>query len=1019
MMLRRLSATPCPIAEDQSSYNKRDSIFSAGGDTTANLDFTTSFKASFRDVKPKRRPATYQGARRGQGLDFAIHEDEELIIGGQERGEHDASNIGRPARRVSIAQPPVRPIRHMSFAHTEPPKCDGDMTKQPHKVAISKPPRRASINPHYGSHNLGRDDTLPVMPSPKISRPPRRGTIYIPTDDTTMPSMYMALFSPVKDGRPIPSTGHNGIEEHRMTGIAAQMAMKKSSRKSMLANSPKRGPLNTTLRPLQATVIFEDRIGQGSGKENLPPGRGVDAPYTQVEKCKARWSVVGNGKDPEHESIDRVRLQPSSRLFAPTASSSARERLDVASKTSQSKPKWNAGGRKPVEVQSAATEGRAGPRISYIPEEQKMSAVKPRVPTRFVVPVVHTDSIEQKFPLLPEGISDVSMYEDSWLSQQEVALTQLTNNLFAASRPQAPSLIDHQLVRLQLSRLYGSDSIVLTYKRIQSALLFGALSLPYEALARASRLYNDLGARKAFTDLWLNTYDNALLQTALEVVIGRLVLLPASTSSNSRSPSSEEPQRSKAIRVFLETFLLRNEENPESDTAAASSHPLQRSLLRSLMLVKLLDMAGEDTSLHKQANLFQGPSQHKTSESVLVALMQMLNPSAGQPIRPLAHLGYSLSYSQYALEEYQYTIHKLAVDIRDGVRLTRLVELLLYRSASRHVVHDRDTDATATLCMPTGECLSLVDGEADWPLSQHLKLPCISRATKLFNVQIALSALQAVKGMEVLTQNISAEDIVDGFREKTVKLIWGLTSKWGLGGLVDWSDVKSEIRRLSKSQRPPSDLYFDDLDLGDEEPSYIQYKDLLKAWARAVTECHNVKICNFNTSFSDGTAFASIIDEYQPYLGSGAASPKPHQPLAERLTTLGCSNEFSQLFAASSCSRHKHHIFDNDFVLASLAFLCSRLLGPTKNARAAVVIQRAWRRRWNVVLEQRKVMLCDVACACAKFVQARYREEDAQRTIRGAWLRYQKSSKTARGPPQFDWSNGHRVQEDEDIWLNL
>ena len=1018
-MLRRLSATPCPIAEDQSSYNKRDSTFSTGGDTTANLDFTTSFKASFRDVKPKRRPTTYQGARRGQGLDFTIHEDEELKIEVQERGKTNASNIRHPARRVSIAQPPVRPTKHISFAQTEPLKHACDVPKQPHKDAFSQPPRRSSINPHYGSHNLSQDDTLPVMPSPKISRPPRRGTIYIPTDDTTMPSMYMGLFSPVKDKATIPSNGHDDTEQHVMTGIAAQMAMKKSSRKSMLASSPKRGPLNTTLRPLQATVIVEDRIGQGSGKENLPPGHGVDAPYYQIEKRKARRSVVGNGRDPEHNAIDRLRVQPSSRLFAPTASSSARERSDVASKTSQSKPKWNTGGKKPAEVQTAATEGRSAPRVPYVLVEQKMSTVKPRVPTRFVMPVVHTQPIEQKFPLLPEGISDVSMYEDSWLSQQEVALTQLTNNLFAASRPQAPDLIDHQLLRLQLSRLYGSDSIVLTYKRIQSALLFGALSVPYEALAQGSRLYNDLGARKAFTDLWLNTYGNILLQSALEAVIGRLVLPSASTSSNIRSPSSEEFRRGKAIRVFLETFLLRNEDKPEDDTAAASSHPFQRTLLRSLMLIKLLDMAGEDTHLHKSANLFQTSSQHKTSESVLLALMQMLNPSAGQPIRALAHLGYSLSHSQYALEEYDYAIHSLAIDIRDGVRLTRLVELLLYRSASRHVGHDRDTDATGTLCMPTGECLSLVDGEADWPLSQHLKFPCISRATKLFNVQIALTALQTVKGMEVLTQNVSAQDIVDGFREKTVRLIWGLTSKWGLGGLVDWSDVKSEIRRRSKSQLHPSNPYFDDLDLDDEEPSYNHYKALLKAWAHAITECHNIKICNFNTSFSDGKAFASILDEYQPYLASDAASSKLHQPLAERLTTLGCSNEFSQLFVTTSSSRHKHHIFDNDFVLASLAFLCSRLLGPTKKARAAVVVQRAWRRRWNVVLEKRKVVLCDVAHVCAKFVQARHREDSAQRTIRGAWLRYKKSSKTRRGPPRFDRPDGHRAQEDEDIWLNL
>ena len=1018
-MLRRLSATPCPTTKDHSSHNKRDSIFSAGGDTTADLDFTTSFKASFRDVKPKRRPTTFQNARRGPGLDFAIHEDEELKVCGQEEGGQDESNIRRPARRVSIAQPPIRPTRHISFVQNEPSKKDDDNIGQPHKVHFSKPPRRASINPHYGSHNLSLDDTLPVMPSPKISRPPRRGTIYIPTDDTTMPSMYMGLFSPVKDEVLVPGTYHHGREQHETTGIAAQMAMKKNSRKSMLANSPKRGPLNTTLRPLQATGILEDRIGQGSGKENLPPGHIVNAPERYAEKRKARRSVMGNGTNTEHEVIDRVRVQPPSRLFAPTASSSARERSDVASKTSQSKSGWNAGARKPVEARNAASEGRIAPKMSYMVEDQKMATTKPRPPTRFVVPVLHTDPIEQTFPILPEGIPNASMYDDSWLSQQEVALTQLVNNLFIAARPQAHSLNDNQLLRLQLGRLYGVDNVMLIYRRIQGALLFGTLSIPYDGLARGKRLYNDLGARKTFTDLWLTTYDPTLLQAALEVVVGRLVLVPESRSFNGCPQASEEPRRCRAMRVFLETFLLRSEDKLDDGTDSTGSHPFQCTILRSLMLVKLLDLAGEDGTIHKPANLFQTTSQHKNSESMLITLMQMLNPSAGQPTRALAYLGYVLSHSQYALKEYDYAIGNLAVDIRDGVCLTRLVELLLYRSASRHVGHGYDSDAMTTLCMPTGEVLSLLEGEADWPLSQHLKFPCISRATKLFNVQIALSALQAVKEMEVLIQNISAEHIVDGFREKTVKLIWGLTSKWGLGGLVDWSDVKSEIGRLRRIQHHPTDLYFDELDLDDDEPSYLQYKALLKAWARVVAGCHRVTIHNFNTSFSDGTAFASIIDEYQPYLGIGGASPQHNQPLAERLTTLGCSNEFSQLFAVSSCSLHKHHIFDNNFVLASLAFLCSRLLGPTKKARAAVVIQRAWRRRWNAVLELRKVVLCGLANACAKLVQARHREDNAQRGIRAAWLRYKASSKTRGEALGFDRPDGYRVQEDEDIWLSL
>lgn len=45
-------------------------------------------------------------------------------------------------------------------------------------------------------------------------------------------------------------------------------------------------------------------------------------------------------------------------------------------------------------------------------------------------------------------------------------------------------------------------------------------------------------------------------------------------------------------------------------------------------------------------------------------------------------------------------------------------------------------------------------------------------------------------------------------------------------------------------------------------------------------------------------------------------------------------------------------IFDKDFTLGALAFLCSRLLSASKRVRAAVVIQSAWRD----VLSRRKAL---------------------------------------------------------------
>jgi hypothetical protein len=48
----------------------------------------------------------------------------------------------------------------------------------------------------------------------------------------------------------------------------------------------------------------------------------------------------------------------------------------------------------------------------------------------------------------------------------------------------------------------------------------------------------------------------------------------------------------------------------------------------------------------------------------------------GNVVRHLEMLGFKLHYKQSALLEYPFAVHNLAADLRDGLRLTRLIELL-------------------------------------------------------------------------------------------------------------------------------------------------------------------------------------------------------------------------------------------------------------------------------------------------------------------------------------------------------
>lgn len=1060
-MPRHVSGTPCPMPPSGSNAdNSILSLVDGEGDSTANIEFTSAF-GGLKNTKPRRMRNAATARRGAQNVDFAIYEDAEAV---------QKSIAKEPAKwksTVGLSQPPQRPkiSARVSFAPSVSMQSHDSTRPSSKSLGVGKLTQAPRRGQGIGHDTENRDATLlpslpedttanlnMSMPSPTILKPARRGTIYIPNDDTTMPSMYMGIFSPIKslnvDSTSKPADTHTAME---VTGIAAQMAKKRgATRRSMIALSPKRagGPLHVSSRYVQESAVVEDRVGQGGGKENVPPGYAESNSLAGVkfEKEKMRSKRQTMAFPPTRNTVKRDFKPTTSRLYEQTASSMSRVVEKQSGHGSEPKRSWNSGARirtaQPIPVKKSSP-----PRGS---EREKAVPAKPAVPTRFVTPAIRAEPAVDSYPILTEDLASPSMYEDNWLNHQEIAITQLVNNLFASSSLTSCPVEDGML-RVQLLERYNNSETTMLFKRLQGALLYGALAMPNDVLKGASRLATDLGRRKAFTDLWLETYEPDSLRAVLEVVVGRQCTTVSPRLSASRRSLDKEKDvlGRQSLQRFIETFLIRNEDG-KPDEASSKTHDspwsYQRTLLRSLMAIGLLDHIKSTAPSLVNGCLFRTTSPHKSSGDVVKALFQQLNPSAGDPIRALSHVGYSVSHSQYPLEEYAYTIDNLAVDLRDGVRLTRLVELLLYPSASHVLDHASDFESTTTILLPTGETLSLSDGLShDWPLSQHLKFPSPGRATKQYNVQIALSALQGVRGMAPLVRDVRAEDIVDGFREKTVKLLWGLTSKWGLCGLLDWDDLGREIKRLSRlssqSGRAGDDFCDDILDAIEEEDGHdpVRYKMLLKAWAQAVARKHGLVVKNLTTSFADGKVFEAIVDEYEAFLipsesgaDGGMATATTRSSLKERLRRLGCSDQFSSLFsaglsdAASSSSSSSTHIFDRDFVLAALAFLCSRLLTPSRGVRAAMTVQKAWRARWAKVVESRKARLKIIAEQCAAVVGDKTSSHD-HGDSRGANGDGEGGRRQMTRIPEpsvkvVEMANsggGGGGDDDEDIWLNL
>ncbi|OJD18903.1 hypothetical protein AJ78_01087 [Emergomyces pasteurianus Ep9510] len=998
------AGTPCPTGWKRGSkspfscrsrnISDLDDELGLYEDNTAAIDFTTDFRAPLTKAKPRKG---------GRAKTFGIHEDgpDKLGPGQDKRIEQGQRARVKPISKNSsiLSQPAQRFQRpRVSFAVMGSPAADEPAVQL-------QSPRQAQQSPVVNKYIAKAENKQPQATTDPLKKAIRRRTIYIPPEDTTVPSVFMGIFSPVK------SLNHSeekdtGTGDPKIRSLESSITRKRPARKSF-AVAPRRAPLQPSLKSMQEPSIKQDIPGQNGGKENIPPGeaispdakfgkpKGANFPVFDVPHLEKRMSARAADTVKKSTPIVKpiLRTKPETRGNPPSTNRKILSNKPNVAVNSKPNEREKSASKPKVVVKARQRQGSTSPLSPPVlkPPMINKPPVTKRYPTKLMAPHVPSLKLDQKFPLLSEDIPNPALYEENWLTHQETAITQLVNGLFDSARGD-PILYDGDTLRHELLGIYQRPCFSLLFKRVHASLLYGALGVPKDVLARGNGLKEDIGRKRSFLNFWMETYDPSALRAAAETVIGRRIPVPNRPVRPDYSTTScatrEGKQFRRTLESFLETFILRNEDvgtssaSLDGEDVGTPHWSYRRTLLRSIMMIVLLDRARSTLGTILPRCLFNPSSKYKSSAEVLQGLGIMLLPSVGDITRPLSHLDCQVVYKQHPLQEHDYHINNLAVDLRDGILLTRLVELLLYPSASALLAQPHDPDATATLSMPTGEVLSLLEGEEDWVLSQHLRLPCIGRATKLFNVQIALSALSGVQGIGIIAKDIRAEDIVDGYREKTIALLWGLVGKWGLSGLVDWDDVRHEIRRLEKKlatqQVNRNDREFGDVDEEEEEDDfdagYGKHSFLLKKWATCLARLRGIRLVNLTSSFADGRIFESIVDEYEGFIIGVERSLSCSATLDQRLRSLGCSSQFASLVApaaSSLASASSYHFFDRDFTLAALAFLCSRLLPASKKARAAVVLQSAWKRTYVRRQLQRRDLAAKIATACMTVVQER------------------------------------------------
>ncbi|KAF1923563.1 uncharacterized protein M421DRAFT_425622 [Didymella exigua CBS 183.55] len=1071
-MYRYTAGTPCPAPSNASfpssryyDYGHPSSVYAPShveDGTTANIEFTTEIQPKPRTVKPRRPTRASRLATFNPGLDIfedVAHEEEQQ----QRHAEVDTRRRSRaPAmpeyarvRKSTLLAQPAQKIPRAPPSAQEPPVLKSHR-KRLSQVLMERESLHVDATIELQEHLLEKKE---LKRGPK--KDPRRRTIYVPSDDTTYLTIHpgQSVHEPRKARETSPDIGLDlvTVSDEDTTSLVSALKKEKRVTRKALGAAPKRGPLSTSSRSLQSVSFSSDVAGSGDGKENVPPGTAIveqkstgthieisfpkaltkstnvaEPPKVRVKSSDATSSVKSEARSrarpevrtrPEGSAQKRLREQVS-REHMPTSTKSIKSRADGTASAASSLAAHKAA----LKEHNAAIKN-AKPRITktrpvlppssspFHTDKTPPAALRRQKPERAPAGIQMISVVgkperksREKYPVLKEDIARPEMYEDNWLTYQEVAITQLLNSMFDAANASPNDEQPPEELRRRMLALYHEPSMPPLHKRLQASLQFGALSIPKDLLTQTLRLKDDVGVRKKFLTLWTKSYDLTALRAAAEAIVGRQITTPSRLSTG--STASDDGSRMlraerRAIEHFLDAFLIKNDDAVRvkpgvgsiasitrgDDDFGSQGWSWRRTALRSLMLVLLLDQAKNADVL--PGCLFQSTSSYKTSVDVLHQLSTMLLPSHGDITRPLGHLQYRVEHVQYPLQEYTYHIENIAVDVRDGIVLTRLVELLLYPSRSQH-------DETVTISMPSGELLTWDTTQKDsWALSQHLKYPAIGRAQKTYNVQVALSALEGVRGLPSQAAGaISASEIVDGHREKTLSLLWSLVGKHGLGSLVDWPHIVQETQRFRAqwcarhTKFAEDDLDSDsgsgsgsgsdsDSDSAPQKPGLDHYAALLLSWARAIARLHGLCVANLTTSFADPRVLEHIVDEYLPVDTYLPAAPAGKPSLAAKLAAAGCSPSFIALLTPLRASARS--IPSSDFTLLALAFLASRLLPLSARHRAARTIQTQFRRFAMRRQVAARISALRIAHAAARVARERTRVQAAVVVLQRRW----------------------------------
>ncbi|EDV27588.1 uncharacterized protein TRIADDRAFT_53434 [Trichoplax adhaerens] len=498
--------------------------------------------------------------------------------------------------------------------------------------------------------------------------------------------------------------------------------------------------------------------------------------------------------------------------------------------------------------------------------------------------------------------------------------------------------------------LYQSKPVRMVVERITDAVKERKFTFKLDA-----NIHSDLGLKQNLLDLLLS-YNPLWLRIGLETIYGEVLMIESnqdiiglSTFIISRFLSNPD-----IIKKYRDSSNLESFSNKKDFKEALGQYVIKQFLL----LIFCIDQAKLTRLIDHDPCLFCMDAKFKSSRDLLLKLSREYLRGEGDIIRHLGQFGYNVTHVQTPLDEYNYAVTNLAVDLRDGVRLARLIELF----------------------------------SREWGITSNLKLPVNSRLQKLKNVQESLAVLKEKKLLNNIEVKLYGSAIVDGHREKTLALLWKVIQHYQVNVILNEDHLREEIIYLRREYRKKLKLLSPDIDISYTIPYNDMYVDhlqlnLLLSWCQSVCKLYGIEINNFTASFGDGRALCCLVHHYHPGLlpyskirhettltilnyeeepddnmtnlvdtkegWSAVFSPKTGK--ASKYDKLKANEKYNfnlynhkiqemrgvpLLFKASQII---NGIPEEKVMIAHLSYLCSKLLEIRQESRAAICIQKAWR----------------------------------------------------------------------------